>query len=103
MTDRPKRIFKNISISILLYLLISLIVSFAMFPIAYPFAIRTGENIGAITAFSEIAMLVSMLILAGCWCAASSSRRQRARSAGNRITPMPAKTMIRYYILGSGG
>ena len=62
MTDRPKRIFKSISISILLYLLISLIVSFAMLSIAYPFAIRTG-NIGAVTAFSEIAMLVSMLIL----------------------------------------
>jgi len=101
MTDRPKRIFKNISISILLYLLISLIVSFAMFSIAYPFAIRTG-NIGAVTAFSEIAMLVSMLI---CWLLVRSFFQSKTEGEirWKPITPMPAKTMIRYYILGSGG
>lgn len=101
MTDRPKRIFKNISISILLYLLISLIVSFAMLSIAYPFAIRTG-NIGAVTAFSEIAMLVSMLI---CWLLVRSFFQPKTEGEirWKPITPMPAKTMIRYYILGSGG
>ena len=101
MTDRPKRIFKNISISILLYLLISLIVSFAMLSIAYPFAIRTG-NIGAVTAFSEIAMLVSMLI---CWLLVRSFFQPKTEGEirWKPITPMPAKTMIHYYILGSGG
>ena len=61
MADKPKKIFKNISVSILLYQLISLIVSFAVLSMALPFMLRTG-NAGSITTLSNIAMLLSVLI-----------------------------------------
>src|SRR5699024_2936092 len=97
----PKKIFKNISVSILLYQLISLIVSFAVLSMALPFMLRTG-NAGSITTFSNIAMLLSVLIS---WLLIRScfQPKTKVEILWRMMKRSSAGSVFRFFILAYGG